>query len=103
MMNGSTCKNSTLKPVKGLKKQVYKRLIPPAAWKLVDEIKEVKKNMSKIERTIEKLKTKYAKCNKVKKATRKNKRDFMEDLSRKADSSYPNQRKVQIYLTQQRS
>ena len=44
------------------------------------------------ERIKEKLRTKYTECNKkVKTATPKNKRDFMEDLAREAESAASNQ------------
>jgi hypothetical protein len=46
----------------------------------------------------EKVKTKYTECNKkVKTTTRMNKRDFMEDLAREAESAASNQRMGQIY------
>ena len=46
----------------------------------------------------EKLRTKYTECNKkVKTTTRKNKRDFMEDLAREAESAASNQKMGQIY------
>ncbi|VDI13991.1 Hypothetical predicted protein, partial [Mytilus galloprovincialis] len=50
------------------------------------------------ERIKEKLRTKYTECNKkVKTATRKNKRDFMEDLAKETESAASNQRMGQIY------
>jgi len=62
---------------------------------LIDERKEVNNKICQThsDRIKEKLRTKYTECNKkVKTATRKNKRDFMEDLAREAESAASNQR-----------
>ena len=52
------------------------------------------------ERIKEKLRTKYTECNKKVKtctATHKNKRDYIKDLAREAESTASNQRMGQIY------
>jgi hypothetical protein len=86
--------------VLGFKRQVHKEWITPETWKLIDERKVVINNICQThtERIKEKLRTKYTEWNKkVKTATRKTKRDFMEDLARKAESAASNQRMGQIY------
>ncbi|CAG2227984.1 unnamed protein product [Mytilus edulis] len=78
------------KKVLGFKRQVHKEWITPETWKLIDERKEVNNKICQThsERIKEKLRTKYTECNKkVKTATRKNKRDFMEDLARESVAS----------------
>ena len=88
------------KKVLGFKRQVHKEWITPETWKLIDERKEVNNKICQThsDRIKEKLRTKYTECNKkVKTATRKNKRDFMEDLAREAESAASNQRMGQIY------
>jgi hypothetical protein len=67
---------------------------------LIDERKVVNNKICQThsERIKEKLRTKYTECNKkVKTTTRKNKRDFMEDLAREAESAASNQKMGQIY------
>ena len=67
---------------------------------MIDERKVVNNKICQThsERNKEKLRTKYTECNnKVKTATRKNKRDCMEDLAREAESAPSNQRMGQIY------
>jgi hypothetical protein len=67
---------------------------------LIDERKVVNNKICQThsERIKEKLRTKCTECNKkVKTATHKNKRDYMEDLAREAESALSNQRMGQIY------
>jgi hypothetical protein len=62
---------------------------------LIDERKVMNNKIcqTQFERIKEKLRIKYTECNtKVKTETRKNKRDFMEDLAREAESEASNQR-----------
>ena len=86
--------------VLGFKRQVHKEWKTPETWKLIDERKVVNKKIcqTRSERIKEKLRTKYTECNKkVKTATRKNKRDLMEDLAREAGCVASNQRMGHIY------
>jgi hypothetical protein len=62
---------------------------------LIDERKVMNNKICQthFERIKEKLRIQYTECNtKVKTETRKNKRDFMEDLAREAESEASNQR-----------
>ena len=64
------------------KRQVHKEWITPETWKLIDERKVMNNKICQThsERIKEKLRTKYTECNKkVKTATRKNMRDFMQE------------------------
>ena len=61
------------------KRQVHKEWITPETWKLIDERKVVNNKICQT-RIKEKLRTKCTECNKkVKTATRKNMRDFMQE------------------------
>ena len=67
---------------------------------MIDERKVVNNKIcqSHSERIKEKLRTKCTECNKkVKTATHKNKRDYIKDLAREAESAASNQRMGQIY------
>ena len=86
--------------VLGFKRQIHKEWITPSTWKTIDERKRFKNKVcsTQSERLKDRLKVKYSEINKeVKKATRKDQQNFVEDLAREAEKAATDQRMGDVF------
>ncbi|XP_063410454.1 craniofacial development protein 2-like [Mytilus trossulus] len=79
----------TSEKILGFKRQKHKEWIKQETWSLIDNRKELKKKICNThsDRLKDRLRGQYSNCNKdVKKATRKDKKDFIEGLALEAEN-----------------
>lgn len=84
----------------GFRRQVHKEWITPDTWKIIDNRKDVKLKLCNThsERIKERLREQYSDCNKeVKKATKKERKSFIEGMAREAEKAASEQRMGDLY------
>ncbi|XP_052080744.1 uncharacterized protein LOC127718727 [Mytilus californianus] len=90
----------TSEKILGFKRQKHKEWIKPETWNLIDNRKELKKKICNThsDRLKDRLMGQYSNCNKeVKKATRKDKKEFIEGMALEAEKAASEQRMGDLY------
>ncbi|XP_063442397.1 uncharacterized protein LOC134722706 [Mytilus trossulus] len=90
----------TSEKILSFKRQKHKELIKQETWSLIDNRTELKKKICNThsDRLKDRLRDQYSNCNKdVKKATRKDKKDFIEGLALEAEKAASEQRMGDLY------
>ncbi|XP_061171309.1 uncharacterized protein LOC133180881 [Saccostrea echinata] len=92
--------SETSKKTLGFKRQVHKEWITPDTWKKIDKRKDLKTKLCNThsEGIKERLREQYSNCNRgVKKATKKDRKSFIEGMAREAEKAASEQRMGDLY------